>query len=56
MEALKSKAQELLAAGTVKVVIGYGKGTGENRRQLLSYIADHGKLVYVPGLRATAIT
>jgi len=31
-------------------------GTGENRRQLLSYIADHGKLVYVPGLRATAIT
>ena len=29
-------------------------GTGENRRQLLSYIADHGKMVYVPGLRATA--
>jgi len=29
-------------------------GSGENRRQLLSYIADHGKMVYVPGLRATA--
>jgi len=25
-------------------------GTGENRQQLLSYIADHGKMVYVPGL------
>jgi hypothetical protein len=30
-------------------------GTGENRGQLLSYIADHGKMVYVPGLRATAL-
>ncbi|MBL8430434.1 MAG: hypothetical protein JNJ95_11160 [Dechloromonas sp.] len=30
-------------------------GTGENRRQLLSYIADNGKMVYVPGLRATAM-
>lgn len=29
-------------------------GSGENRRQLLSYIADHGKMIYVPGLRATA--
>ena len=29
-------------------------GSGENRRQLLSYIADHGKMVYVPGLQATA--
>ncbi|NTV71301.1 MAG: hypothetical protein HGA71_14300 [Azonexaceae bacterium] len=29
-------------------------GTGENRRQLLSYIVDHGKMVYVPGLCATA--
>lgn len=27
-------------------------GTGENRKQLLSYIADHGKMVYVPGLIA----
>jgi len=25
-------------------------GTGENRRQLLSYVMDHGKMVYVPGL------
>jgi ferredoxin len=32
MEALKLKAKELLAAGTVKVVIGYGKGTGDVRR------------------------
>ncbi|MBU1366066.1 MAG: hypothetical protein KKE51_19785 [Gammaproteobacteria bacterium] len=30
-------------------------GSGENRRQLLSYIADHGRMVYVPGLRATAL-
>lgn len=30
-------------------------GSGENRRQLLSYIADRGKMVYVPGLRATAM-
>ena len=30
-------------------------GTGENRRQLLSYIVDNGKMVYVPGLRATAM-
>jgi ferredoxin len=28
MEALKSTAKQLLEAGTVKVVIGYGKGTG----------------------------
>jgi len=34
MEALASKAKELLTAGTVKVVIGYGKGTGENRRPI----------------------
>ena len=25
-------------------------GTGENRQQLLSYVADNGKMVYVPGL------
>ena len=30
-------------------------GGGENRRQLLSYIADHGRMVYVPGLRATTL-
>lgn len=30
-------------------------GSGENRGQLLSYIADKGKMVYVPGLRATAL-
>jgi formate dehydrogenase subunit beta len=35
MEALRSKAAELLAAGTVKVVIGYGKGSGESRRPIL---------------------
>ncbi len=27
-------------------------GSGENRGQLLSYIANHGKMVYVPGLVA----
>jgi ferredoxin len=34
MEALQAKAKELLAAGTVKVVIGYGKGTGDTRRPI----------------------
>jgi len=34
MEALQNKAKELLTAGTVKVVIGYGKGTGESRRPI----------------------
>jgi ferredoxin len=32
MEELRNQAKALLDAGTVKVVIGYGKGTGENRR------------------------
>ena len=32
MEELKLKAKQLLAAGTVKVVIGYGTGTGDVRR------------------------
>ncbi len=32
METLRLKAKELLTAGTVKVVIGYGKGTGDARR------------------------
>lgn len=30
-------------------------GSGENRRQLLSYIASQGRMVYVPGLRGTAL-
>jgi len=34
MEELRNKAKELLAAGTVKVVIGYGKGTGDARRPI----------------------
>jgi ferredoxin len=34
MEELRNKAKELLTAGTVKVVIGYGKGTGEARRPI----------------------
>ena len=34
MEALANKARELLEAGTVKVVIGYGKGTGNSRRPI----------------------
>jgi ferredoxin len=40
MEALASKAKELLAAGTVKVVIGYGKGTGESRRPIFVHAAE----------------
>ncbi len=40
MEALKIKAKELLTAGTVKVVIGYGKGTGESRRPLFVRAAE----------------
>jgi formate dehydrogenase subunit beta len=40
MEALKIKARDLLTAGTVKVVIGYGKGTGENRRPIFVRTAE----------------
>jgi formate dehydrogenase subunit beta len=40
MEALASKAKELLAAGTVKVVIGYGKGTGDSRRPVFVRTAE----------------
>ena len=32
MEALRDKARELLAAGTVQVVIGYGRGSGGTGR------------------------
>jgi ferredoxin len=40
MEALRNKAKELLAAGTVKVVIGYGKGTGDGQRPIFVRSAD----------------
>jgi ferredoxin len=40
MEALRNQAKELLAAGTVKVVIGYGKGTGDARRPIFVRAAD----------------
>ncbi len=40
MEALASKAKELLASGAVKVVIGYGKGTGESRRPIFVRTAE----------------
>ncbi|HEX7509295.1 MAG TPA: hypothetical protein VF550_21155 [Polyangia bacterium] len=40
MEALRNKAKELLAAGAVKVVIGYGKGTGESRRPIFVRAAE----------------
>ncbi len=43
MEELRSKVQELLAAGTVKVVIGYGKGTGENRRPIFVRTAEQAR-------------
>lgn len=41
MEALTSKARALLAAGTVNVVIGYGKGTGQARRPLFVRTPEH---------------
>jgi ferredoxin len=34
MDALKNKARELLTTGTVKVVIGYGRGSGGARRAI----------------------
>ena len=34
MEELRSKAKVLLDAGAIKVVIGYGKGTGDSRRPI----------------------
>jgi ferredoxin len=40
MEALKTKAKELLAAGTVKIVVGYGKGTGDSRRPIFVRSAE----------------
>ncbi len=40
MEALITKAKEVLAAGTAKVVIGYGKGTGEARRPVFVRTPD----------------
>ena len=40
MEALRNKAKELLADGTVKVVIGYGKGTGGAARPIFVRSAD----------------
>lgn len=50
MEALASKAKELLAAGNVKVVIGYGKGTGDSRRPVFVRTAERaGDLVFDAG-------
>ncbi len=40
MEALKLKAKELLTAGTVKVVIGYGRGTDDARRPIFVRSAE----------------
>lgn len=40
MEALKLRAKELLTAGTVKVIIGYGKGTGDVRRPVFVRSAE----------------
>jgi formate dehydrogenase subunit beta len=40
MEALQAKAKELLTAGTVKVVIGYGQGTGQSRRPIFVRAAE----------------
>lgn len=47
METLRLKAKELLAAGTVKLVIGYGKGTGDVRRPVFVRSAEKvGDLVF----------
>ena len=40
MEELRIKAKELLAAGTVKVVIGYGKCTADARHPIFVRSAD----------------
>jgi ferredoxin len=40
MEELRNKAKELLATGAVKVVIGYGKGTGDTRRPIFVRTAE----------------
>jgi ferredoxin len=46
MEALINKAKQLLEAGSVKVVVGYGKGTGGALRPLLARTAaEAAKLV-----------
>jgi ferredoxin len=50
MQELQLKAKELLAAGTVKVVIGYGKGTGDSRRPVFVRAAERaGELVVDAG-------
>lgn len=47
MEALRNKARELLAAGTVKVVIGYGRGSGGAARAVfIRDAARSGALIY----------
>jgi hypothetical protein len=51
---LANWAKDHLNSGWVHISLK-APGSGENRRQLLSYIADHGRMVYVPGLRATAL-
>lgn len=52
MEALRNKARELLAAGTVKVVIGYGRGSGGAARAVfIRDAARSGALIYDDGCR-----
>jgi ferredoxin len=47
MEDLNNKAKQLLESGAVKVVIGYGKGTGDTRRPIFVRAAEHtGDLVF----------
>ena len=40
MEELNNKAKQLLESGAVKVVIGYGKGTGDTRRPIFVRAAE----------------
>jgi len=47
MEELNNKAKQLLESGAVKVVIGYGKGTGDTRRPIFIRTAERvGDLVF----------
>ncbi len=47
MEVLRNKARELLAAKTVQVVVGYGKGAGASRRAVfIRAAAEAGELLF----------
>ena len=49
MEALQAKARELLTTGTVKIVIGYGKGTADARRPIFVQAAERASDLLLDG-------